>query len=1102
MIPLIPALALVFVSFLCSAFVILRIIIPILPPHPLSRRVSPAEFGLPNFRSLSLADKSHIWLHSLDILSLAVFVWQLFSESSGRPAFKDASDPASSVRLWIALTVRQTCLLVIAGLTLIHVRMARSVSFGSKHWMLWAPTLLLTVVSTALAGVLSGAGVSSLFTGLVAYTSSIAVMSSIALGCLIGTLVIIKRNLAADSDESEPWPPMEEKPRPSFATEDIEGMRDGASWITSVASDVASSRRNSASAWSFSTHHTVQPSQGRPQSGAHPSVPSKSTFWFNTSASAPPVPPLPSPYGPLSPTAQSLSDPDPFRRDAMSPVPDISHRPRERLGSQTSWLTSTNGSQVALSAWSYPTATGEHASVSNCSSPNLHAELLARSPTPAMADAQVLGGYGYNKDSERGISALAAPVGTTLDISGYRAIGWFFQIWVPLALAYPYLFSVMQNRDASQVSAILLILSMTMSAPILALNILFHSPIPIPSGLFDVRGDLPANLMRNPSPMGSGPTYKWSHEYKRSTSASVTVVEGRRSGDVWLSNGDAAEGKTKMSRAFSLVAPTPKLSVLPPPDDEDPVTPPLPMQDENSYSNLVNTPARSENSAQFGRIRNESKASSFNDDSLAFGSRIMVAQRHYSTLAQTVKVSTSPDKRASADANMMLNTAAATSVSRVRHSGGHLRTRSVSAVSGPQSISVNDSLDFSTPPSMPLPPTPPNVRAAKLAKHKKSYSSGFSFGPVDDMNEIDALTAGVLPLLVPGLKLGENMRIKGRLTPKEKKPLHEFGGDFSSPEIHSTPAARPRQPRGRKESRHKRNHWSLPSLSLGKEGVQHWGLEVGRAIENRVSQYIAVPSNVDLRRNTVIGAETANLHALKEEAEDKPRSAANLERAMSTRSLGLRPEVPHGVDTARSSIVTLNMLPPSATATLFDLEEISGPVAESTPHNSNNARRISGDIPPIPSNRRSSIVYIRSDDQEPQVTPPTSSTMASIAQWSSRAVRPLMTRTASKKSAKSASSKSPTGLRPLSLLQDRDPNVMPGTRPLQLAKKDRSPRQNDENVDPNPRVKTRGMKSLHLVRSETSKMRGMIRKEETLPDVVVRPPSNTVHQSYAYSFRE
>jgi hypothetical protein len=44
MIPLIPTLALAFLSFVSSAFVILRIVIPILPPHPLSRRVSPVSY--------------------------------------------------------------------------------------------------------------------------------------------------------------------------------------------------------------------------------------------------------------------------------------------------------------------------------------------------------------------------------------------------------------------------------------------------------------------------------------------------------------------------------------------------------------------------------------------------------------------------------------------------------------------------------------------------------------------------------------------------------------------------------------------------------------------------------------------------------------------------------------------------------------------------------------------------------------------------------------------------------------------------------------------------------------------------------------------------
>ena len=364
-------------------------------------------------------------------------------------------------------------------------------------------------------------------------------------------------------------------------------------------------------------------------------------------------------------------------------------------------------------------------------------------------------------------------------------------------------------------SSILFILSITISAPISTLNFVF-CPLPIPSGLFDVRGEVPAP--HSSSPYGSSPTY-WSSR-KHSTSTSVTtVVEGRRSGDVWVTRGDAVDGKGKMSRAFSLVAPTPKLSVLPPEDEDVNVSPPLPIQNEDSLPVEISTP-RSETSAQFGRLRNDSKASSHVEESLAYASRIMIAQRHYSTLAQTVKVSTSPERRASVDRNMMLNTGATTGVSKSRPDSTHLRTRSVSSIYVPRSPCPADSFDISPPPAFPLPPTPPNVRAARLAKHKKSFSSGFSFGPVDDLNEIDALTAGVLPLLVPGLKVGDNIKIKnGAYTPpgtlskvknkKVAKMLEEFGGDISSPEFHSTPA-RAREPRNRKTSGHKRNHWSLP----------------------------------------------------------------------------------------------------------------------------------------------------------------------------------------------------------------------------------------------------------------------------------------------------
>lgn len=373
------------------------------------------------------------------MFALAIFVWEVIDESIGTPPSGSlAFDPAYAIRLWIVVTIRQTCLLIVAAVTLLHVRMAQSVSFGAKHWMLWAPTALLIITSTIVAGLLSGTGVNSLFYGLIAYSATIGVLSSIAFGYLVRTLFAIKKNLSSLITVDEAWPPvreMEEKPRPSFATEEIDAIRDGASWLTSN----GSSRRGSISTWSFSTHHTVTTSQhhgqGRPQKGTHSSsVPAKSSFWFGSTTpddvQIPPVPPLPSPYGPVSP---SLEDPDPFRRD-LPPLPD---HPRPRFGSQSSWLTSSNGSHTTMTTWSYP-ATHHEGSVRAASVQDFHtaySPAATRPTTPALADAQVLGGYGYapgGLEAEKGFASSTALAGTTLEISLWPAIGWSVVIWLPL----------------------------------------------------------------------------------------------------------------------------------------------------------------------------------------------------------------------------------------------------------------------------------------------------------------------------------------------------------------------------------------------------------------------------------------------------------------------------------------------------------------------------------------------------------------------------------------------------------------------------------------------------------------------------------------------
>lgn len=352
------------------------------------------------------------------------------------------------------------------------------------------------------------------------------------------------------------------------------------------------------------------------------------------------------------------------------------------------------------------------------------------------------------------------------------------------------------------------------------------------------------------------------------------------------------------------------------------------------------------------------------------------------------------------------------------------------------------------------------------------------------------------------------------------------------------------------------------SLGLGKDGVHSlaaWSADVKGALETKVSQYMAPPNHVDVgRRNTVWGGEYVpnDLNAVIEEDEllrPKSPGVVSLGRALSTRSLGLRAEVPHNIDTARSSITSVNMLPPSAasTVTLFEFEaglEGSGPQAESTPHNSisQKPKSISNRPPPLPlpdhsttrrASRRSSIVYIKSDDQpqvtspeiEPESVTPPLTIKSSFAQWSSR-VRPLIPKASNlqRKISNTTSSSPPSatkgspggGLRPLSLLQERDSNmpVVPATRPLILGKKSNSGKSRmrmatvdengNENVDPAGLVSSKKnnqnihLKPSQLTRSETSKMRGMLRQGEVLPDVVVRPPSQSEHVGFAYSFRD
>lgn len=227
----------------------------------------------------------------------------------------------------------------------------------------------------------------------------------------------------------------------------------------------------------------------------------------------------------------------------------------------------------------------------------------------------------------------------------------------------------------SQALPLLLAISITISSPILALNILLRSPIPIPTTLFPTRRkQLPSIISRSPSPLSILRTpVTSSTDLKRSISA--TVVEGRRSTDVWLDKGEAVAGRSRVGRAMGMLVPTPKLSVLPPDgsqyQDAHPIVPPLPIQDPDRARTVSCTPrsaCSAETGKRGGRVRKESRLSSHLSSDMSH-MKIMVAQRHVSAVATTILVPPSPGKIPSTGG--VATGVAATPRSRVNH---HLRS--------------------------------------------------------------------------------------------------------------------------------------------------------------------------------------------------------------------------------------------------------------------------------------------------------------------------------------------------------------------------------------------------------------------------------------------
>ena len=395
----------------------------------------------PSSHYLPPADKSYVWLAICDVVAVSVFVWEAFAQwvdgSRGGGASATAFGAGSAARLWLALTFRQTCFLVVSALILIHVRLRRSVSFGRAHWLLWVPFVLLASVSTIAAVLFAHHTTTTsrrrFLIGYVAYSSTIAILNTVMFGSLVGSLINIRRSLANSyqvtvSKESKSPRQIFEKPQVSLATQDIDAVREGSSWITSPASSHRR-RDKSISPYSHSTTRTR----------ATQSIPASSEREQAATA--------PFPFWPSQGTRSSASPrtPPSSRGDTYYEKTDFGpvHRYRTRtqslraaavtaaaltLSSQGSWISSSLGTRPTLSAWSYPST--PH------SSPRDRVRSTSAVQSAIASRARVLASDGQyapsSMQAERGSATAAVARSPQIEISTLRIVAWLAGVWVPL----------------------------------------------------------------------------------------------------------------------------------------------------------------------------------------------------------------------------------------------------------------------------------------------------------------------------------------------------------------------------------------------------------------------------------------------------------------------------------------------------------------------------------------------------------------------------------------------------------------------------------------------------------------------------------------------
>ncbi|EJD01318.1 uncharacterized protein FOMMEDRAFT_169462 [Fomitiporia mediterranea MF3/22] len=709
MIPLIPALALSILSLLCSAFSIFRILVPLIPYN----RIHPTR-KIRKTLSLSHADKAHLWLSGLDIISLLVFVWEVFNQNLAQTTNRSVgTDTAASARLFLVLTLRQIFLLGISAVSLIQVRRSLQSSFGIFHWRVWVPPSTVTAISTAITGIYASKGIQSFRIGVTAYIIFLAISTTAAIIFLVVSLRVIQDKLMSNSEWYDSWYDAitDVKSSYSFPTEDVEALKDGSSWITSD----AGSRRDSISSFSFES------------------------------------------------TARSAETSH-----------DVNNQQQVGESSQqdSSWLTEPSVPPRTITDWSFstnPEVNMAHASTTMDNHTQLGVNRASCPLTPALSSTQFIGhsdlhhrGVGDRNDSFQTFNKMYTKDDRARWI---RMAGWLAYIWLPLSLALPFMVSTSLHGP----TPVLFIISMTVSAPLLAFNVLI-SPLPITTSLMEDVSNLPKL-----SQLEGG--------YKRS--ASITIVEGRRSGDVWLSKGDAFDGKNRLSRGISLLSKAPKLAVLPAKASNFEV---------DNYCNINKS-----STAEYPVWGNSVATSAFVAIDPYRGDEVGQLYGPHATNDRNDFLVRSGNSMRSFSGTNSMPVSRSSSISSGSSKGDRIRkfpfttnleTILDTSLNTPQRAVRTDNEGGIFFPRSEM-PSHPHILALQGAGTASDQTQEGLIASVrlcdqqDSPNESDSLSAGLLPLLVPGLKIGSAS--EAYKTPENKRERPSTLLPFPSPEDMSTP---------------------------------------------------------------------------------------------------------------------------------------------------------------------------------------------------------------------------------------------------------------------------------------------------------------------------